>query len=88
VRDRWHLKKLGVGSGNTAGICPASASRAPPYRRGASIRTGVEFRSLKSQRNFKAGGVGISRKPEDQTKNSFSNRQILNNVSFPTFDFF
>jgi len=38
--------------------------------------------------DIKAGGVGLSRKPGDQTKNFFSNRQRVNNVSFPTFDFF
>jgi hypothetical protein len=39
--------------------------------------------------DIKAGGVGISRKPGDQTKNSFSNGQRVNNVSFPTSaDFF
>jgi hypothetical protein len=32
---------------------------------------------------FKAGGVGLSRKPGDQTKNSFNNRQIVNDVPFP-----
>jgi len=30
----------------------------------------------------KVGGVGLSKKPEDQTKNPFSNRQRVNNVSF------
>jgi hypothetical protein len=38
--------------------------------------------------DIKAGGVGLSRKSRDQEKNSFSNREIVNNVSFPTFDFF
>jgi len=35
--------------------------------------------------NIKAGGVGISIKPEDQTKNSFSNRQIVNTLPFSAF---
>jgi hypothetical protein len=37
---------------------------------------------------IKAGGVGLLRKSEDQTNNSFSNRQTVNNVSLPTFDTF
>jgi hypothetical protein len=39
-------------------------------------------------RTGKTGGVGFSRKSGDQTKNSFSNRQRGNNVSFPAVDFF
>jgi hypothetical protein len=35
--------------------------------------------------DIKAGGVGLSRKPGDQTKNSFSNRQIVSYVPFFTF---
>jgi hypothetical protein len=49
---------------------------------------GVEFTSYRRETSFKACGVGLSRKPGDQTKNSFTNRQIVDNVSFPTFDFF
>jgi hypothetical protein len=30
------------------------------------IRTGVEFRSCRSKQSFKAGGVGLSKKPGDQ----------------------
>jgi hypothetical protein len=41
----------------------------------------VEFRSSRS----KAGGVGFSKKPADQTKNSFSNRQIVNTLPFSAF---
>jgi len=37
--------------------------------------------------DIKAGGVGLSRKSGHQTKNFFRNRQIVKNVSFPTFDF-
>jgi len=47
-----------------------------------------DLMSPRSERNSKAGGVGISRKPGDQTEHSFSNRDTANNVSFPTFDFF
>jgi len=50
-----------------------------------SIGTGVEFRSYRSEHIFKAGGMGISRKPGDQTKNSFSNRQIVNTLPFSAF---
>jgi hypothetical protein len=32
--------------------------------------------------DIKAGGVGLSRKPGAQTKKSFSDRQIVNSVSF------
>jgi len=32
--------------------------------------------------DIKAGGVGYSRKPGDQAKNSFSNRQMVRNVPF------
>jgi hypothetical protein len=63
-------------------IWPASASGPPPCRRGASIRKGVEFRSFTSEQGFKAGGVGFSRKSEDQAKSYSINRQIVNNVPF------
>ena len=49
---------------------------------------GVGFRKSRREKTFKPGGGGLSRKPVDQTKNSRSNRQEVNNVSFPTFDFF
>jgi hypothetical protein len=52
---------------------------------GIKIRTGVEFRGSRSEQSFKAGGVGLSRKPKDQTKNSFSNRQIVNTLPFSAF---
>jgi hypothetical protein len=44
--------------------------------------TGIELRSFTSEQNLKAGGVGLSRNPGDQTKNSFINRQIENKVNF------
>jgi hypothetical protein len=43
---------------------------------------GIEFSGYRSEQSFKAGEVGFSRKPKDQTKNSFINRQIVNSVSF------
>jgi hypothetical protein len=42
----------------------------------------VEFRSSRREQSFKTGGVGFSRKPGDQTKNSFINKQIDNKVNF------
>jgi hypothetical protein len=57
-------------------------------RRSSASMTGIEFRSCRRKQRFKTGGVGLSRKPGDQTKDSFSNRQIVNNVSFPIFNFF
>jgi hypothetical protein len=49
---------------------------------------GSEFTSFRGEKRFNAGRVGLSRKPGHQEKNSLSNRQIVNNVSSPTFDFF
>jgi len=47
-----------------------------------------EFTSYRSEQNLRVGEVDISRKSGDQSKNPFSNRQRVNNVSFPIFDFF
>ena len=40
---------------------------------------------LKPFLDIKAGGVGLSRKPGDQTKNSFVNRQIVSTLPFSAF---
>ena len=53
-----------------------------------ALMTGVEFGSYRIEESYRAGGIGFLRKPGDPAKNSFINRQIVNNVSFPTFDFF
>ena len=37
------------------------------------------------EQSFKAGGVGLSKKPRDQTKNPFINRQILNTLPSTAF---
>jgi hypothetical protein len=39
------------------------------------------FRNSRREQNFKAGGVGFSRKPRDQKKNSCSNSQIENEIN-------
>ena len=46
---------------------------------------GVGFRNSKREQNFKAGGVGFSRKPEDQTDtlllaSGFNTRAIVKHV--------
>jgi hypothetical protein len=46
---------------------------------------GIGFRNSRREQNFKAGGVGFSRESEDQTKNSFTNRQIVNTLPFSAF---
>ncbi len=51
---------------------------------GRELNLGV----VEVSKTLKPDGVGLSKQPGDQTKNSFPNRQIVNKVSFSTFDFF
>jgi hypothetical protein len=51
---------------------------------GWELNLGVE----EVNRALKRAESVFQEKPRDQTKNPFSNWQRVNNVSFPTFDFF
>ena len=46
------------------------------------VRRELNLRVAGVYRPLSRGGARISRKPEDQTKNSFSDRQSVNNVIF------
>jgi hypothetical protein len=53
------------------------------FRRRSSVSMmGIGFRSCRSKQRFKTGGIGLPRKPEDQPKNSSSDRQTANNLPF------
>jgi hypothetical protein len=46
---------------------------------------GVGFKNSRRKQDFKPGGVGLSRKSEDQTKNPYINNQTDDKVNFFSF---